>query len=112
MTRIFVVGDCAAVPNARFACATATPQGAHAATTLARLISGQMPKRYSMGYVGQALSLGRRDGLIQASRRDDAPLNFHNSGRLAAFSKEWINRYAKYGSRTANYAWLPGAASR
>ncbi|MGW4536122.1 NAD(P)/FAD-dependent oxidoreductase [Nocardia sp. NPDC004340] len=110
--RIFVVGDCAAVPNARFACATATPQGAHAATTLARLIAGRAPKRFSMGYTGQALSLGRRDGVVQASRRDDVPRRLYVSGRLAAFSKESINRYAKYGSRTANYAWLPGAATQ
>lgn len=107
--RIFVVGDCAAVPNARFACATATPQGAHAATTLARLIAGREPKQFSMGYTGQALSLGRRDGLVQASRRDDTPRRLYVSGRLAAFGKEAINRYAKYGSRTANYAWLGGA---
>ncbi|MEU1431363.1 FAD-dependent oxidoreductase [Nocardia sp. NPDC005746] len=109
--RIFVIGDCAAVLNARFACATATPQGAHAASTLARLITGRAPKPFSMGYTGQALSLGRRNGLVQASRRDDTPRRLFIAGRLAAISKESINRYAKYGSRTANYAWLPGAGT-
>ncbi|MEU8034464.1 hypothetical protein AB0C13_38850 [Streptomyces sp. NPDC049099] len=33
--RIFVVGDCAAVPGAPFACALAGPQAAHAVNTLA-----------------------------------------------------------------------------
>ncbi|WP_246023858.1 NAD(P)/FAD-dependent oxidoreductase [Nocardia yunnanensis] len=106
--RIFVIGDCAAVPGARFACATAGPQGAHAAATLARLIGGRTPKPFSMGYTGQALSLGRRDGLVQAARRDDTLRRLHISGRLAAVSKELVNRYAKFGARTAIYAWVPG----
>jgi NADH dehydrogenase FAD-containing subunit len=106
--RIFVVGDCAAVPGARFACATATPQGAHAAATLIRIVNGRKLKRFSMGYTGQALSLGRRNGLVQACRRDDTPRRIFIAGRLGAVSKEGVNRYAKYGSRTANYAWLPG----
>ncbi|MFE3291642.1 NAD(P)/FAD-dependent oxidoreductase [Rhodococcus sp. NPDC059234] len=107
-SRIFVVGDCAAVPGARFACATATPQGAHAAGTLIRMAKGRKLKRFSMGYTGQALSLGRRSGLVQACRRDDTPRRIFVAGRVGAVSKEGINRYAKYGSRTANYAWLPG----
>lgn len=104
---IFVVGDCAAVPGARLSCATATPQGAHAADTLARINDGRSPKRYSMGYNGQAVSLGRKDGLLQMSRRDDTPRRLRLSGRSAAFAKERISRYAKYGSRTANYVWMP-----
>jgi NADH dehydrogenase len=106
--RVFVVGDCAAVPNARPACATATPQGAHAADTLARLIKGRKLKPYSMGYTGQALSLGRRDGVLMASRRDDTPRRLCVGGRSAALAKEGVNRYAKYGSRTARYGWLRG----
>jgi NADH dehydrogenase FAD-containing subunit len=106
--RVFVVGDCAAVPGARFACATATPQGAHAASTLIRMSKGRKLTRFSMGYTGQALSLGRRKGLVQVCRRDDSPRRMYIAGRVGAASKEGINRYAKYGSRTANYAWLPG----
>ncbi|WP_027502424.1 NAD(P)/FAD-dependent oxidoreductase [Rhodococcus sp. UNC363MFTsu5.1] len=106
--RIFVVGDCAAVPGARLSCATAAPQGAHAADTLARMAKGRNPKPYSMGYTGQALSLGRKNGVVQASRRDDRLRRLYVTGRVAAISKEWVSRYAKYGSRTANYAWLPG----
>ncbi|WP_030265283.1 NAD(P)/FAD-dependent oxidoreductase [Streptomyces violens] len=106
--RIFVVGDCAAVPGARAACATALPQGAHAADTLARVMQGREPEPYSMGYVGQALSLGRRDGVLQASRRDDTVRRFYLAGRTASVVKERICRYAKYGARTATYAWLRG----
>ncbi|MFE3026497.1 NAD(P)/FAD-dependent oxidoreductase [Nocardia tengchongensis] len=106
--RIFVVGDCAAVPGARLCCATASPQGAHAGDTLARILAGKQPKPYSMGYTGQALSLGRKNGLVQASSRDDQVRRLYVSGRIAAISKEYISRYAKFGSRTATYFWLPG----
>jgi NADH dehydrogenase FAD-containing subunit len=106
--RIFVVGDCAAVPGARAACATAMPQGAHAADTLARMIEGREPKPYSMGYAGQGVSLGRRDGLLQAARRDDSVRRLYFAGRAAAVGKERVCRYALFGARTATYAWLPG----
>ncbi|MEV5596658.1 FAD-dependent oxidoreductase [Streptomyces sp. NPDC052496] len=106
--RIFVVGDCAAVPGSRAACATAMPQGAHAADTLARVIEGREPEPYSMGYVGQALSLGRQDGLLQVGRRDDTVRRLHFAGRTAAVVKERICRYAKFSVRTATYTWLRG----
>ncbi|MFF2508067.1 NAD(P)/FAD-dependent oxidoreductase [Streptomyces sp. NPDC058067] len=106
--RIFVIGDCAAVPGARLSCATAMPQGAHAADTLARIVKGRTPEPYSMSYVGQAVSLGRRDGLLQVSRRDDTVRRLYVSGRAAALVKEGVCRVVKYGARTADYAWLPG----
>ncbi|MET7441021.1 NAD(P)/FAD-dependent oxidoreductase [Streptomyces sp. NPDC004082] len=104
--RIFVAGDCAAVRGARAACATALPQGVHAADTLAHMVEGRDPIPYSMGYAGQVLSLGRRDGLMQASRRDDTALRLFIGGRTAAVGKERVCRYAKFGARTATYAWL------
>ncbi|MFF0108597.1 NAD(P)/FAD-dependent oxidoreductase [Streptomyces hirsutus] len=106
--RIFV-GDCAAVPGSRAACATAMPQGAHAADTLARMLQGRKPKPYSMGYAGQAVSLGRRDGLLQVSHRNDTVRRLYFAGRTAAVVKERICRYARFGARTATYAWLRGS---
>ncbi|MEU1850079.1 FAD-dependent oxidoreductase [Streptomyces sp. NPDC019990] len=106
--RIFVVGDCAAVPGSRAACATAMPQGAHAADTLARMLQGRKPQPYSMGYTGQTLSLGRHDGVLQANRRDDTVRRLYFAGRGAAVAKERICRYARFGARTATYAWLRG----
>jgi NADH dehydrogenase FAD-containing subunit len=106
--RVFAVGDCAAVPGARPSCATASPQGAHAADTLARMLKGRRPKPYSMGYVGQVLSLGRRDGIVQVSRRDDTVRRLYVAGRAAAVTKETVSRDAKYGPRTARYIWLRG----
>ncbi|MCQ0022795.1 FAD-dependent oxidoreductase [Streptomyces somaliensis DSM 40738] len=107
--RIFAVGDCAAVPGSRAACATAMPQGAHAADTLARMVRGREPAPYSMGYAGQALSLGRRDGLLQVDRRDGTAARLHVAGRTAAVVKERICRYARSSARTAVYTWLRGA---
>ncbi|WP_030020783.1 NAD(P)/FAD-dependent oxidoreductase [Streptomyces monomycini] len=104
--RIFVVGDCAAVPGSRAACATAMPQGAHAADTLARSVQGRRPQPYAMGYTGQGVSLGRRDGLLQVDRRDGTARRLHLAGRAAAVIKEQVCRYAKFGARTAVYAWL------
>ncbi|GCD42212.1 dehydrogenase [Streptomyces paromomycinus] len=104
--RIFVVGDCAAVPGARAACATAMPQGAHAADTLARMLQGRAPKPYAMGYTGQGVCLGRRDGLLQADRRDGTARGVYFAGRAAAVAKERVCRYAKFGARTAVYTWL------
>ncbi|ARQ68499.1 NAD(P)/FAD-dependent oxidoreductase [Streptomyces marincola] len=106
--RILAVGDCAAVPGSRASCATAMPQGAHAGDTLARVIQGREPAAFSMGYVGQALSLGRRDGVVQASRRDDTVRDFHLAGRAAAVLKERVCRFTVYGARTATYTWLRG----
>ncbi|MFI2238498.1 NAD(P)/FAD-dependent oxidoreductase [Streptomyces chrestomyceticus] len=104
--RVFVVGDCAAVPGARAACATAMPQGAHAADTLARMVQGRAPKPYAMGYTGQGVSLGRRDGLLQVDRKDGTARRLHVAGRAAAVIKEQVCRYAKFGARTAVYTWL------
>jgi NADH dehydrogenase FAD-containing subunit len=70
----------AAVPGSRAACATAMPQGAHAADSPARMIQGRKPEAYSMGYTGQALSLGRHDGLLQAGRRNDTVCRLFTRG--------------------------------
>ncbi|CAM5240449.1 hypothetical protein GCM10010329_45180 [Streptomyces spiroverticillatus] len=106
--RILAVGDCAAVPGSRAACQTAGPQGAHAADTLARLIRGREPRPYSMGYFGTGLSLGRSDGVIQLSRRDDGARRQYLAGRTAAVVKEGVTRGVRHGARTAAIVWLPG----
>lgn len=106
--RIFAVGDCAAVPGMRMACATAAPQGAHAADTLARMSKGRAPRPFSMGYGGQGMSLGRRDALLQTTDRADNANRLFFGGRVPAFTKELISRYAAYASRTGNSVWISG----
>ncbi|MFE1592772.1 NAD(P)/FAD-dependent oxidoreductase [Nocardia sp. NPDC058705] len=106
--RIFAVGDCAAVPGMRMACATAAPQGAHAANTLVRMIKGREPQPFSLGYVGQGISLGRHDGLQQVTDRADTASRLFVSGPIAAFVKERVCRFAATASRTGNTVWLRG----
>ncbi|MEV6659425.1 NAD(P)/FAD-dependent oxidoreductase [Nocardia fluminea] len=107
-SRVFVVGDCAAVPGMRMACATAAPQGAHAADTLARMSKRREARPFSLGYSGQGLSLGRHDGLVQATDRNDVAQRLYLGGSVASFAKERISRYAAYASRTGNSVWLNG----
>lgn len=106
--RIFAVGDCAAVPGHRPACQTAGPQGAHAADTLARIVKGRKLKPYSQGYTGTALSIGRRDAVIQLTRRDDSATRLYLTDRLAVVGKEAGARAAKYCARTAKIVWRSG----
>ncbi|MFC6013967.1 NAD(P)/FAD-dependent oxidoreductase [Nocardia lasii] len=106
--RVFVVGDCAAVPGMRMACATAGPQGAHAADTLARMSKGRAPRPFSLGYAGQGMSLGRRDALQQLTDRADNPRRVAFSGPIAVVVKERVTRYAADASRTGRSVWLKG----
>lgn len=99
--RIFVVGDCAAVPGSRMSCQTAQPQGAHAADMLARTAKGRVLKPYSPLYIATGLSLGRRDGVIRFARRDDRARRQYLAGRAAAAIKEGVVRSAKHNARTA-----------
>ncbi|SNS11694.1 NAD(P)/FAD-dependent oxidoreductase [Actinomadura mexicana] len=105
--RVIAAGDCAAVPGSRMSCQTAEPQGAHAADTVARLISGRAPEPYSVQYVASCLSLGRRDGVIQIVRRDDTARRAYFAGRAAAMTKEGVVRGARFSARTAMAGALP-----
>ncbi|GAB3262072.1 NAD(P)/FAD-dependent oxidoreductase [Arthrobacter pigmenti] len=97
--RIFVIGDCAAAPGARPACQTATPQAAHAANALARLAKGHTPKPHSTRYVAKAVSLGRKDAVVQFTRRDDTLRRAYTAGPVAVVLKELGSRGAKWGAR-------------
>jgi hypothetical protein len=46
--------------------------------------------------------------VIQLSRRDDSVRRMFLSGRTGAIIKESVCRWAKFGARTADYAWLRG----
>ncbi|MFD4755680.1 MULTISPECIES: NAD(P)/FAD-dependent oxidoreductase [unclassified Streptomyces] len=97
--RILAVGDCAAVPGARFGCQTAGPQAAHAVDVLARLVAGREPKPYPLRYVGRCVSLGRADAVMQFTHLDDSLRTAHLGGRTGARAKELIVRAAAFGSR-------------
>ncbi|MGW1024947.1 NAD(P)/FAD-dependent oxidoreductase [Streptomyces sp. NPDC002577] len=99
--RIFAVGDCAAVPGARFGCQTAGAQAGAAADALAGLIQGRKPEPYSLRYVARCVSLGRKDAVAQFTHRDDALRDSYVKGRTAVVAKGITVSGAKYGSRKA-----------
>ncbi|WP_433622892.1 NAD(P)/FAD-dependent oxidoreductase [Nocardia sp. CA-120079] len=92
--RIFAVGDCAAVPGARFACYTALPQAIHAADNFARLLAGRKPKPHSFPYFSRGLSLGRKDAIAQFTHTDDTVRRTYFAGRTAVALKEMATHSA------------------
>ncbi|MEU7145951.1 FAD-dependent oxidoreductase [Nocardia sp. NPDC046473] len=112
--RIVGVGDAVAPPrhvgeHLRMSCQAAIPMGAHGADTVLALIRGERPEPLSLGLAGQAISLGRRDGFIQATHRDDSARGFVLSGRVAAVVKERVCRFTVASMRFSRaYRWLPG----
>lgn len=79
----------------RMACATAAPQGAHAASTITADLDGRTPKPFRLAYLALALSLGPGDGIVQRTRSDDTPHDAILKGKPAAWFNEWNNRYAR-----------------
>ncbi|MEV4921352.1 NAD(P)/FAD-dependent oxidoreductase [Streptomyces roseoverticillatus] len=113
--RIVGAGDAVAPPghvgnHLRMSCQSAMPMGAHGADTVLALIRGERPAPLSIGMVGQAISLGRHDGFIQAAHRDDTPRKVVLSGRGAAVVKERVCRFTITSMRFPRaYRWLPGS---
>lgn len=112
---IVAAGDAAAPSGAplRMSCQAAIPLGAQAADTVLARIAGRRPADISQAYTGQALSLGRAGGLIQAARTDDTPVPLFLGGRAAAAVKETICKttvaFLRWEARKpGRYRWLRG----
>ncbi|TLG13881.1 oxidoreductase [Nocardia cyriacigeorgica] len=100
---IYAAGDSAVVAGPgdrelRMACATALPTGSYAADAIVARLRGGEPGEFEFRYHLQCLSLGRRDGVIQFVRADDAPARMVLTGRTAARVKETIVRFAAAGA--------------
>lgn len=94
---IFVAGDAAAALDAagdaiRMSCASALPMGAWTGENVPRFLRGQEPKPFPFATLVRCVSLGRRDGLVQFTEWNDAPLPKIWTGRLGVFVKEMICR--------------------
>lgn len=92
--RIVAAGDAAAPSGLpyRMSCAAAVQMGPQAAETVLSRIEGRLPKPVEVGFFGQCLSLGRRAGVLQLTRRNDAATRHHLGGRPGATIKEAICR--------------------
>lgn len=96
-SEVYAVGDAAAAQgpgakDSRMSCQTALPMGLQAADGIVALLTGRDPRPLRLRYVGQNISLGRSDGLIQFARPDDSPVESVLTGRTAARLKEAVIR--------------------
>ena len=105
---VYAIGDSASVPGARLSCQAALPQGAAAADNLACNLAGQAEKPFSMSFVGQNVSLGRKNAVIQSAHRNDVPTRIWFGGRPGAYLKEAVCRGAFWSARTGNALWVRG----
>ncbi|MBD7993860.1 FAD-dependent oxidoreductase [Arthrobacter sp. Sa2CUA1] len=116
--RIYGAGDAAVITDPGYGylpmtCASAMPMGAEAAGNILRSAAGTPPARHNSGFLGQCVSLGRRDGAVQFLTADYTARSFHLHGRSAAVLKEvlcrmtlrWIRGEAK---KSGAYTWPAG----
>lgn len=88
---VWAIGDAACPPvSHRMACATALPMARAAAANLIAQMQGRPLKPFRQHFVGRCFSLGRRSGLLQLVRANDAPLPFYLWGGVGAWIKEKI----------------------
>jgi NADH dehydrogenase len=92
---VMAIGDAGDI--ARMSCHNAVPTGAHAADVLARELRGRPPRAFDFGAFHLPISLGRRDGLIQFTHRDNTPRSRILTGRPAALYKKIVRRAAQKG---------------
>jgi len=101
--RIVAAGDCASPSGAplRMCCATASQIGPQAADTVLSRIGGDIPARFDYAYAGACISLGRRAGIVQLARKDDAAVNVYLGGRMGARLKEAVCKGTLWSLRRA-----------
>lgn len=95
-----------------------TIMGAQAGGNVARELGGKPTRPLRFGYLQQAVSLGRRDGLVQFTDGNDKPFGWVVTGRTAARIKEAVERFVVVGSLRLErlvpgvYAWRPAPRAR
>ncbi|QLY31731.1 FAD-dependent oxidoreductase [Nocardia huaxiensis] len=112
-SNIVGAGDSVRLPRPlRMSCQAAVPSGVRAAHTVLALRRGRTPKPVRRKFVGQAVSLGRDDALIQLSTLDDTPIRFLVTGRSGALTKELVCRstltLGQVGPLRSGWSWWPG----
>lgn len=92
---VYAVGDAAHAPGPRgmtlrMSCASGIPAAKLAADAIVSALTDARPKKTSLRYIHQCISLGRSDGIIQLVTADDRPVNLIVKGRAAARYKELV----------------------
>ena len=98
---VYAVGDAALAPGAngdplRMSCASGVPTAYQAADAIAARLTGRPLPENKIGYLGQCISLGRRDALVQWVTPDDQPKPSALTGKTAARVKELICKSAAW----------------
>ncbi|HEX6357580.1 NAD(P)/FAD-dependent oxidoreductase [Actinophytocola sp.] len=98
---VYAVGDAALAPGAsgkplRMSCASGVPSAQHAADVIAARLTGRQIPQNKIGYLGQCMSLGRRDAIVQWVTPDDETKPSAVTGRMAARLKEMICKSAAW----------------
>ncbi|MEU5155958.1 FAD-dependent oxidoreductase [Glycomyces sp. NPDC021274] len=96
---VFAIGDTAfaAGPGGRplrMSCSSGMPTGWLAAGHLAAAVAGRRPPALRVRYFHQAISLGRRNAVVQFVTADDRPRRGYLTGAAAARYKEALCRIA------------------
>lgn len=91
---IVAAGDSAAPSGLpyRMGCQSAVQLGPQAAETVLSRMAGEPPVGADVGFAGQCISLGRRTGIFQFSRKNDTAISLYLGGFLGAKLKEIICR--------------------
>ncbi len=71
-------------------CASGSFTALHAADAITARLTGGKPRKGTIRYFNQCISLGRREGLVQYVTADDRAVRAALTGRLAAVYKELI----------------------
>jgi NADH dehydrogenase FAD-containing subunit len=100
-TDVYAVGDAALASGAngtplRMSCASGVPTAYLAADAIAARLTRRRLPRNKIGYLGQCISLGRRDAIVQWVTPDDQPKTSAATGRTAARIKEMICKSAAW----------------
>jgi NADH:ubiquinone reductase (H+-translocating) len=113
--RIVAAGDAAAPSGqpVRMSCQAAGPLGAQAADTVLSHIAGTEPAMINLALTGTCISLGRRAGIRQLARKDDAAVNLYIGGRMGARIKEatcklGVGKIRREAAKPGSLIWLKG----
>jgi NADH:ubiquinone reductase (H+-translocating) len=111
---VYAVGDAAAAHNPdgrelRMGCGPGGFGAACAVRAIGDRLAGRTPRQLRVGFDGQCISLGRKDGLVQYVRSDGSLFGPMFTGRPAAMVKESIVRGAGgFGLRHPGLALVTG----
>jgi NADH:ubiquinone reductase (H+-translocating) len=98
---VYAVGDAALASGAngtplRMSCASGVPTAHLAADAIAARLTGRQLPQNKIGYLGQCISLGRHDAIVQWVTPDDQSKPSAATGKMAARIKEMICKSAAW----------------